>query len=92
MHLKKVKEHKYIVMPEKRKITEPPILESKMDFNQKEFISDVLEQMKDLEITKEDLSKLCYLSIDRMKTILSCRGKKITEEEIKEIKNKLSLT
>jgi hypothetical protein len=52
----------------------------------------VKEQMKDLEIEKEDLAKLCYLPKERVKAILNCKGKKITEEEIKEIKKKLSIT
>ena len=92
INLRKVKEHKFFVMPEKRKITEPTILESKINFNQKEFAQDMKMQMLDLEITKEDLSKLCYLTIDRVKAILGCYGKKVTEEEIKEIKRKLSLS
>ena len=91
-HLKKVKEHKYFVMPEKRKITEPTILESKINFNQKEFAQDVKDQLKDMELCKEDLAKICYLTIDRTKAILGCYGKKVTEEEIKEIKRKLSLS
>lgn len=94
LNLKPPKEHKYFVFSKfaDRKITEPMILESKMNFSQKEFVADVKEQMADLEITKEDLSKLCYLPKERVKAILNCRGKKITQEEIKEIKNKLSLT
>ena len=94
MNLKPPKEHKYFVFSKfaNREITEPIIFESKINFNQKEFVADVKEQMKDLEIEKEDLAKLCYLPKERVKAILNCRGKKITEEEIKEIKKKLSIS
>lgn len=68
------------------------ILESSINFTQSEFANDAKEQMKDLDLSITDLSKLTYLNESRIFDILNCRGSKIKEEEIKIIKQKLYLS
>jgi hypothetical protein len=92
MRLKKVKEHKYFVVPQLKERENCVIVESKATFNQKDFAEEIKEQLSYLELTHEELAKMCYLSLDRVRSILSCKGRKITDAEIKEIRKKLSIT
>jgi len=91
-NLKKVKEHKYFVVPQLSKRENCVIIESKATFNQKEFAEEIKEQLKYLEIEKDELAKACYMPICRLNSIINCTGRKITDEEIKEIKRKLSIS
>jgi len=91
-HLKKVKEHKYFVVPELKPKEDCVIIESKATFNQKAFVEDIKEQLLHLELCKEELAKLTYINIHRIKAILNCRGKKVSDAEVKEIKKKLSIS
>lgn len=92
INLKPVKEHKYFVVPDLKPKENFVIIESKATFDQKVFSEEIKEQLLYLELQKEDLAKMCYLTIERMKAILSCQGRKINDSEIKEIKNKLHLS
>jgi len=91
-HLKKVKEHKYFVVPELKQKEDCVIIESKATFNQKDFAEEIKEQLQYLEIEKDELARACYIPICRLNSIINCTGKKITDEEIKEIKKKLSIS
>jgi len=92
VNLKKVKEHKYFVVPQLTNRENCVIIESKATFNQKAFVEDIKEQLLYLELCKEDLCKMTYINKERMKSILNCRGRKITDAEVKEIKRKLSIS
>lgn len=67
------------------------ILESSMNFNKKEFLEDVKQQMKELEIDVYELATALYLSNDKTKALLK-GNKKLTEENIKELKRILHLS
>ncbi len=92
INLRKVKEHKYFVVPKLKPREDCIIIESKATFNQKVFAEEVKEQLQYLEIPKEELARACYMTPERIKAILSCKGRKITDAEIKEIKKKLSIS
>ena len=67
-------------------------IESSINFNQKTFANDCMEQMTDLCVEVIELSKACYISITRVHQILKVIGDPITDEEMKIIKKRLSLT
>jgi len=92
MHLKRLKEHKYFVVPQLTKRENCVIIESKATFNQKAFVEDIKEQLLHLDLCKDELARLCYINRHRMNSILGCRGKKVSDDEIKEIKRKLSIS
>jgi len=68
------------------------LIESSINFSQIEFSNDVKEQMRDLDLSIEDLSKLTYLTSDRIYNILKGLGSKANYEEVKIIKKKLFMT
>jgi hypothetical protein len=66
--------------------------ESSLSFDAREFAKDVKEQMKDLEVTPLDLSKVTYITEDRIRNIIYFRGGEVTREEVKTLKKVLHLT
>ncbi len=66
--------------------------ESLLSFDAKEFAKDVKEPMKDLEVTSLDLSKVTYITEDRIRNIIYFRGGEVTKEEVKALKKALFLT
>ena len=68
------------------------ILESSINFDQKEFVGDCLEQMKEFNVEIPELARFTYIPITRMYQIFRLTGQKITDEEIAIIKKRLYLS
>jgi len=86
------RQHVYFQSKINREIVEQyELKESIINFSQGEFIESAKEQMSDLDINLEELSKASYISEGRLRSIF-CGRTKITQEEVKIIKHKLHLT
>ena len=86
--INKVKKPKFCYLPIEEPIKQK---QEKISFNQKEFIADVKEQMRDLGVEPNELAKAIYVNHHRMQGILF-KNAKPKPEEIKEIRKKLHLS